>query len=83
MELRSEIGNQVEQSKTGKHELKSQIYKKCGCAGRARKCAGWHKCAEAKRFIVAFVPDVTRVVPDDVGFVPDVTHVMPGGKVTQ
>ena len=35
-ELRSEVGNQVEQAKAGKYELKSQIYKKRGHARRAR-----------------------------------------------
>ena len=34
MELRSEVGNQVEQDKTGKHELKSQINTKRSRAGR-------------------------------------------------
>ena len=33
-ELRSEVGSQVEQAKTEKHELKSQIYTKQGRAGR-------------------------------------------------
>ena len=32
-ELRSEVGNQVEQAKKGKHELKSQNYIKRGRAG--------------------------------------------------
>ena len=67
----------------GKHELKSQIYKKRGRAGRARRRTGRHKCAEAKRFIVALVPNVTSVVPDDVRLVPDVTCVVPDGTVAQ
>ena len=39
-ELRSEVGSQVEQDKTGKHELKSQIYIKCGRVGRYGSDAG-------------------------------------------
>ena len=47
-ELRSEVGNQMEQAKMGKHELKSQIYIKCGCAGRYESGAGRHKRAEER-----------------------------------
>ena len=47
-ELRSEVGNKVEQAKTGKHELKSQIYIKCGHVGRYGFGTGWHKCAEKR-----------------------------------
>ena len=49
MELRSEVGSQAEQAKTGKHELKSQIYIKRGHAGRSGIGAGRHKCAEERK----------------------------------
>ena len=48
-ELRSEVGNQADQAKTEKQELKSQIYIKRGHAGWARMCVGLHKCAEAEK----------------------------------
>ena len=48
-ELRSEVGNQVEQVKTGKHELKSQIYIKRGRAGRYGSGVGRHKCTEERK----------------------------------
>ena len=48
-ELRNEVRNQVEQAKTGKHELKSQIYIKRGRAGRAESGARRHKFAEAEK----------------------------------
>ena len=83
MEPMSEVVNQVEQAKTGKQELKSQIYKKRGRAGWARRCAKRHKSAEVKRFIVALVPDVKSVVPDDASLVSDVTCVVPDGTVVQ
>ena len=48
-ELMSEVGNQVDQAKTGKYELKSQIYIKRGRARRVSMCAGRHNCAEEKK----------------------------------
>ena len=49
MELRSEVGNQVDQAKTGKHELKSQIYIKRGRAGRNGIGSRRHKCVEERK----------------------------------
>ena len=51
MELRSEVGSQVEQAKTRKHELKSQIYTKHGRARQVIVGPEQH----------GFVPNVTDV----------------------
>ena len=69
MELRSEVGNQVEEAKAGKHELKSQIYINRGRSGRCRTAQLFRR----EENVVAFVPDGRSFVPDVMQVVPDGT----------
>ena len=73
IELRSEVENQAEQAKTGKHELKSQIYiKMWPCRTGQYVCRTAQLCRSEEN-VVTLVPDVTRVVPDGTCVVPDST----------